>query len=192
MELPLLTKASIYMHKYSESSSLRTFGICPGMISPLGYKILTELPTIGQDTIVSSTLLPLSKEVLSDYTKFVSKVLKLYTRQRLGQHICNMFICANIMELYSSSLHHIINEVIQDIYVLRLIMEHIIFIQVWLSHRITVASISRSNRSVTQHLKKLSESSSNLDLIDLTMYMHLIGSLMYLVNTTPDQIFVMQ
>jgi ferritin-like metal-binding protein YciE len=40
------------------------------------------------------------------------------------------------------------NEVIPDLYVLRLIMEHIIFIQLWLSHRITVASISRSNRSV--------------------------------------------
>jgi hypothetical protein len=40
------------------------------------------------------------------------------------------------------------NEVILYLYVLRLIMEHIIFIQLWLSHRITVASISRSDRSV--------------------------------------------
>jgi hypothetical protein len=117
-ELPLLTKASIYMHKYSDSPSLQTFEICPGMISPLGYKILTELPAIGQDTIVSSTLLPLSREVLSDYTKLVSKVLKLYTRKRIGQHICNLFICANILELYSSSLHHIMNEVIPNLYVL--------------------------------------------------------------------------
>jgi hypothetical protein len=38
--------------------------ICPGMMNPLGYKILTELPTVGQDTIVSSTSLPLSREVL--------------------------------------------------------------------------------------------------------------------------------
>jgi hypothetical protein len=128
-ELRLLTKVNIYTHKYSESPSLWTFRICPGMISPVGYKILTELPAIGQDTIVSSTLFPLSREVLSDYTKLVSKVLKLYTRQRLGQHICNLFICANILELYNSSLHHIMNEVIPDIYVLRLIMEHIIFIQ---------------------------------------------------------------
>jgi hypothetical protein len=52
------------------------------------------------------------------------------------------------MDIYGSSLHHITNEVIPDLYVLRLIMEHIIFIQLWLSHRITVASISRSNRSV--------------------------------------------
>jgi hypothetical protein len=48
-------------------------------------------------TRLASTLLPLSREVLSDYTKLVSKVLKLYTRQRLGQHICNLLIRANIM-----------------------------------------------------------------------------------------------
>jgi hypothetical protein len=61
----------------------RTFGICPGMISPLGYKILTELPIFGKDTIVSSTSLPFLREVLSDYTKLVSEVLKLHMRQRI-------------------------------------------------------------------------------------------------------------
>jgi hypothetical protein len=65
------------------------------MINPLGYKILTELPIVCQDTIVSSTSLPLSREVLSDYTKLVSKAFKLYTRQRLSQHICKLLICAN-------------------------------------------------------------------------------------------------
>jgi hypothetical protein len=99
-------------------------------------------------TRLASTLLPLSREVLSDYTNLVSKVLKLYTRQRPGQHICNLLIHVNIMELYSSSMHHIMNEVMPDLYVLQLIMEHIIFIQLWLSHRIMVASISRSNRFV--------------------------------------------
>jgi hypothetical protein len=94
------------------------------MINPLGYKILTELPVVGQDTIVSSSSLPLSREVLWDYTKLVSKVLKLYTRERLGQHIYNLLICANISELYSSPLHHIRTVVIPDFYVLRLFMEH--------------------------------------------------------------------
>jgi hypothetical protein len=56
-------------------------------------------------TRLASTLLPHSREDLSDYTKLVSKVLKLYTRQLLGQHINNLFIHANIMELYGSSLH---------------------------------------------------------------------------------------
>jgi hypothetical protein len=88
------------------------------MINPLGYKILTKLPIVGQDTIVSSTSLPLSREVLSDNTKLVSEVLKLHMRHRLGQHICNLLICANILELYSSPLHHIMNVVILDLYVL--------------------------------------------------------------------------
>jgi hypothetical protein len=94
------------------------------MVNPLGYKILTELLVVGQDTIVSSASLPLSREVLSDNTKLVSEVLKLHTRQRLGQQICNLFICANILELYIPALHHITNVVIPDLYVLRLIMEH--------------------------------------------------------------------
>jgi hypothetical protein len=94
------------------------------MINPLGYKILTELPAVGQDTIVSSTSLPLSRKVLLDYTKLVSEVLKLHTRQRLSQHICNLLICANILELYNSLLHHVTIVVIPDLNVLRLIVEH--------------------------------------------------------------------
>jgi hypothetical protein len=94
------------------------------MINPLGYKILTELPVVGQDTIVSSTSLPLSREVLLDYTNLVSKVLKLHMRERLSQHIYNLLICANILELYSSLMHHVTNLVIPDLYVIHLIMEH--------------------------------------------------------------------
>ena len=88
------------------------------MISPLGCKILTDLPVVGQDTIVSSTSLPLSREVLLDYIELVSEVLKLHMRQRISQHICNLLICANILELYISPLHHITNVVIPDFYVL--------------------------------------------------------------------------
>jgi hypothetical protein len=74
------------------------------MINPLGYRILTEILIVLQDTIVSSTSLPLSREAISDYTNLVLKVLKLYMRQRLGQHICNLLICSNILELYGSPL----------------------------------------------------------------------------------------
>jgi hypothetical protein len=94
------------------------------MINPLGYKIPTELPVVGRNTIVSSASLPLSREVLSDNIELVLEVLKLHTRHRLGQHIYNMLICANILELYSSPLHHFTNVMIPDLYVLRLIMEH--------------------------------------------------------------------
>jgi hypothetical protein len=65
----------------------RTFEIFSRMISPLGYKILAELLVVGQYTIVSSTSLPLLREVLSDYTKLVSEALKLHMRPRLSQHI---------------------------------------------------------------------------------------------------------
>jgi hypothetical protein len=107
------------------------------MINPLGYKILTELLAIGQDTIVSSKSLPLLREVLSDYTNLVSKVLKLYMIQRLGQHICNMLIRANILELYGSPLHHITNVVIPDFYVLRLVMEHMVLCHLYATLVIT-------------------------------------------------------
>jgi hypothetical protein len=107
------------------------------MINPLGYKILTELPVVGQDTIVSSTSLLLLREVLLDNTKLVSEVLKLHTRQRLGHHICNLLICANVLELYNSPLHDITNVVIPDFYVLQLIMEHWVLRQLYATLVIT-------------------------------------------------------
>jgi hypothetical protein len=94
------------------------------MINPLEYKILTKIPVVGQDTIVSSTSLPLSRDVLLDYTKIVSKVLKLHTRQRLSKHICYLLIYANILELHNSLLYHVTNVVIPDLNVLHFIMEH--------------------------------------------------------------------
>jgi hypothetical protein len=107
------------------------------MINPLAYKILMELPIVGKDTIVSSTSLPPLREVLSDYTKLVSKVLKLYMRQRLGQHICNLLIYANILEIYNSPLHQITKVVIPDFYVLRIIMEHWVLYHLYVTLVIT-------------------------------------------------------
>jgi hypothetical protein len=101
-KLPLLNTTGIYKHRYSDRLSLSNLQDLSRMISLLGYKILTNLPVVGQDTIVSSTSLSFFREVLSDYTKVVSKVFKLYMIWRLCQHICNLLICANILELYCS------------------------------------------------------------------------------------------
>jgi hypothetical protein len=87
---------------------------------------------------LASTLLLLSREVLSDYTKLIYKVLKLYTRQRLGQHIYNLFIHANILEYQISMCFDLSWNT----------RFSVIFTPLWLSHRIMVASISRSNRPV--------------------------------------------
>jgi hypothetical protein len=43
---------------------------------------------------------------------------------------------------------------------------------------------------MTTNLKKLSNSTSYSDLVDLMIYMKLIGSLMYLVNVRPDIFFI--
>jgi hypothetical protein len=43
---------------------------------------------------------------------------------------------------------------------------------------------------MVSNIKKLSEPSSDSDLIDPTMYRQLIGSLMYLVNTRPDILYI--
>ena len=67
---------------------------------------------------------PLSRKVFSNNTKLVSKVFKLYPRQRLRQYISNLFINTYILELYGSLLHHISNVEIPDFYVLQSIMEH--------------------------------------------------------------------
>ena len=44
--------------------------------------------------------------------------------------------------------------------------------------------------SMESNLKKLSDFSLDSDLVELMMYMKLIKSLMYLVNTKPDIFFV--
>jgi hypothetical protein len=61
-----------------------------------------------------------------------------------------MFIRADILELYGSSLHHVTDVMVSDLYVFRLVMKYMIIchLQLWISHRIVVASISRSNRPV--------------------------------------------
>ena len=51
---------------------------------------------------------PSSLPLARDHTKLVPEVHKLHFGQRLGQHICDLLICGNVLELHSSLLHHIV------------------------------------------------------------------------------------
>jgi hypothetical protein len=82
--------------------------------------------SLGQTHCLQDTLCLVSEEwprvrngpnISREDAKLVSKVFKLYTRQRLGQHINNLFIRAIILELYGSFLHHITDVMISDLYV---------------------------------------------------------------------------
>ena len=57
-------------------------------------------------------------------SKLVPEVLKLHLGQRLGQHIRDLLICGNVLELHSSLLHHIMDILVFDLYELGLVMEH--------------------------------------------------------------------
>ena len=67
---------------------------------------------------------PSSLPLVRDHSKLVSEVLRLHLGQWLGQHICDLLICGNVLELHNSLLHHIVNILIFDLYVLGLVMEH--------------------------------------------------------------------
>ena len=57
-------------------------------------------------------------------TKSLSEVLELQPIQWLHQYISYLFLHRNILELHCSSLHHILEIVILDLDMLRLVMEH--------------------------------------------------------------------
>ena len=57
-------------------------------------------------------------------TKLLPEVLELHSSQWLHQHISYMFLHRNILELRCSPLHHILDIVILDLDMLRLVMEH--------------------------------------------------------------------
>ena len=59
-----------------------------------------------------------------DNTNLLPEVIKLHSGQWLGQHINYLLIRRNILELYCSSLHHILDIVIFYLDVLLIVMEH--------------------------------------------------------------------
>ena len=85
-----------------------------------------------QNQVYQSSL-PLAR----DHSKLVSEVLRLH----LGQHIRELLICGNILELHNSLLHHIMDTVVFNLSVLGLVMEHRIL---WQPYAALVVTINTS------------------------------------------------
>jgi hypothetical protein len=52
------------------------------------------------------------------HAKIVSEVLILHSRQRLGDNVHYFFIYGYVLELHRSSLHHVSDVVVFDLYML--------------------------------------------------------------------------
>jgi hypothetical protein len=57
------------------------------------------------------------------YQAYLESVQTLHEIE-VGQHVNNLFIHANVLELQGSSLYHVANEMIADFYVLRPVVEY--------------------------------------------------------------------
>ena len=68
--------------------------------------------------------LPFGGNLDLENTKILLKVLKLHPSQWICQHISYLFLHRNILELHYFLLHHILDIVILDLDMLRLVMEH--------------------------------------------------------------------
>ena len=68
--------------------------------------------------------LSLGRNLDMENTKSLFEVLELHSSQWLRQYISYLFLRRNIQELHCSSLHHILDIVILDLDMLRLVMEH--------------------------------------------------------------------
>jgi hypothetical protein len=52
------------------------------------------------------------------HTKLVYEVLILHSRHRLGENVYYLLICGYVLELHFSSLHHVSNVMVFDLYML--------------------------------------------------------------------------
>ena len=68
--------------------------------------------------------LPLGRTLDLENTKLLPEVLEFHPSQWLCQHINYLFLRRNILELHCSHLHHILDIMILDLDMLRLVMEH--------------------------------------------------------------------
>ena len=71
-----------------------------------------------------TSTLPLSEGDILNYSKLVSEVYKLHYGRCLSENVNNLLVHLYVLELHCSSLHHVSDEVIFDLHVLRPVMEH--------------------------------------------------------------------
>jgi hypothetical protein len=90
---------------------------------------------------VETSTLPLREGHILHHTKIVSEVYKLHPRQRLDENVSNLLICGYVRELYCSLLHHVSDEVIFDLNVLRLVMKYWIFLKLDTSLIVTMYQV---------------------------------------------------
>ena len=67
---------------------------------------------------------PFKEGYIFFYSKSSTKVFKLCLGKRLGKNICSLSIYLDVLLLERTLLHHITNEVILNLYMLRLIVKH--------------------------------------------------------------------
>ena len=73
---------------------------------------------------VSQSSLPLKEGYILFYSNSSTKVFKIHPGKRLGVNICSLVVCKNILEIDHTFLHHIMYEVIPNLYVLRLVVKY--------------------------------------------------------------------
>jgi hypothetical protein len=66
----------------------------------------------------------LSLPLKRDHTKLVPEVLELCIRQWLGEHILNLILGSHELEPHCSPMYHIPDIVVNDLNMLRPVMEH--------------------------------------------------------------------
>ena len=93
------------------------------MAQPLHLTMEGTNPLIMSECLTDSSL-PLEGNLDLENTKLLPEVFKLHSGQWLSQHINYMFVHRNILELHCSPLYHILDIVVLDLDMLRLVMEH--------------------------------------------------------------------
>ena len=93
------------------------------MVQPLHLTMEGTYPLTMTKTLWDSSL-SLGGNLNLENTKLLPEVLELHPSQWLHQYINYLFLRRNILELHCSSLHHIPDIVVLDLYMLRLVMEH--------------------------------------------------------------------